>query len=359
MKFPVPFLAAFASKLAGVGAIQERLPDSGSLALKRKRRLGKRARQERAHFGDTSCPCIGFDNIEGETTVVVADDVEVSYPADLGARCEAWDNGVHPQCKEGQTPGFGNEWCGLKWCYVDSCNCGIPVLPKVTDYLADARYRGKPIFYSYATCGAEDKWAKTIPEVGSAGCRCVGFDDVAGDVDVRIQVENTESLIKYPAEVGGSCKAWDKNRHPLCKSGDKSLPFCEQRWCYVDPCSCKLSEPPKVTMYLPDATFTGKSLYYSYATCRGEDLFTEVYNTEACVNQYSQGECEALLRGDGAIKCAWTGSKCLGAELVTHPLCTKMAGNHSKKLSRSSAQPLDITVLRSSLVAFLVSTFFW
>lgn len=79
-------------------------------------------------------------------------------------------------------------------------------------------------------------------------------------------------------------QAWDDSLHPMCH-GKFPPKWCKQRWCYVDPCSCNLKAPPKVTMYLPEATFTGKSLYYSYETCGSEDHFTEKYNVEACVNQ--------------------------------------------------------------------------
>lgn len=37
-------------------------------------------------------------------------------------------------------------------------------------------------------------------------------------------------------------------------------------------------------MYLPEATFTGKSLYYSYETCGSKDYFTKKYNTEAAAS---------------------------------------------------------------------------
>lgn len=296
-------------------------------------------------FGDTKCPCIGFDNIEGETAVTLDDDVEVSYPADLGARCERWDDGTHPACRDGEVPGLGNGWCGQAWCYVDACKCDLPVLPKLSSYVPDARYRGQPIFYSYATCGGEDMWAKELPEVGSAGCRCIGFDNIAGTTDVMLQKRNgRHEVVKYPAEIGGTCKAWDEGKHPECKH-DKSPKWCKERWCYVDPCSCSQKAPPKVTMYLPEATFTGKSLYYSYETCGAEDHFTTDYNLEACVNQESQGECESLKVKAGGNKCAWTGAKCLGAELFDHPLCTKVAA----KFAKSSAGPMESIVVVAGL----------
>jgi len=302
----------------------------------------KKHKEHAAFFGDTLCPCIGFDNIQGETTVVFEEDGQqtaVAYPADLGARCEAWDNGRHADCKEGATPGFGESWCAQTWCYVDPCNCKIPVLPKMSTYSPDALYRGKPIFFSYATCGGEDMWTKGVPEVGTPGCRCIGFDNVPGTTEMRIEGKD----VAYPAEVGGSCQAWDKGTHPACKS-DKPPKWCHESWCYVDPCSCELEGdvPPKVSMYLPKATFTGKGLYYSYETCEGKDFFTKSVHKQACVNQLEASDCDALPR------CAWTGNKCLGAELVNHPLCQDVvkkaqvedSADEVKKSSAVALRPL-------------------
>jgi len=275
------------------------------------------------HFGDTRCPCIGFDNIEGETIVAFGDGTKASYPADLGARCEAWDDGLSPACKEGAEPGIGNGWCAQKWCYVDSCNCDLPVLPKTSAYVPDATYRGKPVFYSYATCGGKNMWADEIPEVGTQGCRCIGFDNIPGTTDISLEDEDgDEKVVAYPAEIGGTCKAWDKDVHPLCRGKDAPK-WCKQRWCYVDPCSCDLKDKPKVTMYLPEATFGGKSLYYSYETCNGEDYFTKKYNLEACQNQKTKDSCMELKLKTGANKCGWSGSACFGWEILSHPLCKK------------------------------------
>lgn len=52
------------------------------------------------NYGDTRCPCIGFDRVEGETMVTFTNGTEVAYPADLGARCEAWDDDRNPSCKD-------------------------------------------------------------------------------------------------------------------------------------------------------------------------------------------------------------------------------------------------------------------
>jgi len=282
-----------------------------------------------AFFGDTLCPCIGFDNINGETTVTFDEDKTVAYPADLGSRCEPWDDRRHPtSCAEkDQEPGLGKGWCKTKWCYVDPCNCNLDVLPKVSDYIPDARYRGKPLFYSYATCGNPDGFTEKVPQVGSPGCRCIGFDNIPGTTEISFDGKTYE----YPAEIGGSCRAWDDVTHPEC-NGKKPPSWCRAHWCYVDPCSCNLKGGvvPKISAYLPKASFTGKGLYYSYETCHSPDTWTEKGNPQACVNQETKDECDTNDR------CTWTGTRCLGNELVDHPLCEGVAELHAKSKSGAS-----------------------
>mmetsp|Transcript_50978 Transcript_50978/g.147104 ORF Transcript_50978/g.147104 Transcript_50978/m.147104 type:complete len:376 (+) Transcript_50978:92-1219(+) len=275
--------------------------------------------KETKHFGDTKCPCIGFDGIAGETLVAFEDGRNASYPADLGARCEAWDDDHHPECKDGAGPDF----CKQQWCYVDSCNCDLPVLPKPSTYVPDAIFRGRNIFFSYATCGGKDMWSKELPQAGTVGCRCIGFGNIPGTMVIKAEGPGGKAMnATYPAELGGSCKAWDHDAHPMCL-GENAPAWCHQRWCYVDPCSCDLSEPPKVTMYLPEASSTGMSLYYSYETCGAKDYFTKDFSRDACVNQMSKEDCLRLWTPEGHTKCAWAKGACVGWEIVEHPLCKK------------------------------------
>jgi len=124
-------------------------------------------------FGDPKCPCIGFDNVEGQTTASV-DGRHVAYPADLGSSCEAWDGPSHPKCKSGAPP----DWCSQKWCYVNPTECDIPTMSKQSVYQPGATQQGMPVHYSYVTCGGTDSYAKKVPRVGIMGCRCIGFDIV-------------------------------------------------------------------------------------------------------------------------------------------------------------------------------------
>lgn len=261
-------------------------------------------------FGNENCPCIGIDNLNGTTEVTAG-----TYPADLGARCEAWDADRHEDCK-GDEPA---DWCADQWCYVDPCKCDIEVIPKTSAYLPDAEYQGHPVYYSYATCGSEDKWTSGNHEEacvnaenedackaldkcawnadqqkcggkeamgacaepgdldetkwGKEECRCVGIVGQEGNTSMMIS-SDPETYQEYPADTGSTCDSWDLENHPDCEGDDKPE-WCEARWCYVDPCSCDLGEefPPKGAFYLPDSTFQGKPLFYSYKTCGATDSF--------------------------------------------------------------------------------------
>jgi len=268
------------------------------------------------NFGNDKCPCIGVDKLEGETIAKISKDKKVSYPADLGGRCESWDKSNHPKCP-------GESWCEQEWCYVDPCNCDIPVLPKPSSYIPDSQYQGKPVFFSYATCDGEDtytaekdkKTAKLIKETcavevdsdkwGDEDCRCIGIGPQPGTTKVNIK----DKMVDFPADTGATCNAWEEDNHPDCQ-GKNPPDWCGQAWCYVDPCKCKLATPPKTSSYLPDSTAAeGRPIYYSYATCGSEDAYS-AGDKKACVSQKSKGACTKL------DKCAWNGKECLGKELV-------------------------------------------
>jgi len=178
-------------------------------------------------------------------------------------------------------------------------------------------------WYSYATCGAKDVWAdeatqkKTAAEPkecdkkvdekkwGDMECQCIGVAGRLGNVAVKISEKET---VSYPIDAGATCKAWDMKTHPDCL-GDDPADWCNQVWCYVDPCSCAIAVSPKVSNYMKNATYSGRPVYYSYHTCGGNDTYTESQD-DACVNQESEKECGKQS------SCAWDGQQCLGKELV-------------------------------------------
>lgn len=273
------------------------------------------------HYGESKCPCVGFDNVEGTTEVQVGSGKTASYPADLGARCEAWDEGRNPEFCKGDSP---EPWCKEQWCYVDPCKCDLPVIPKISAYLPDSKYQGKPVYYSYATCGGEDSYTakhhdqacvnqktqgdcgqhakclwnekenkcggkdvvgycmKPLPvnKWGENNCRCVGIDNQPGTLKMEVGTPEAPHSMEYPADTGASCDAWDLKRHPDCKGDDKPG-WCYDRWCYVDPCSCDHDTPPGETYYMPDANFQGKQIFFSYATCGTENRFSDSHTKKA------------------------------------------------------------------------------
>merc|ERR1740138_164620 len=77
---------------------------------------------------------------------------------DVGAQCEAWDNGRFKDACENsaQVPGQGNGWCAQRWCWVDPCNCDLPEPAIKSESFHYGKSQGRPMYYSYATCGSED-----------------------------------------------------------------------------------------------------------------------------------------------------------------------------------------------------------
>lgn len=329
-------------------------------------------------FGSSACPCVGFDNVDGTTVVSLSEDKTMDYPLDLGGTCQAWDDERNPSCHEGGNPGKGKGWCAQQWCYVDPCNCNIPVAPKVSAYLPKATYQAKPVYYSYATCGGKDEWTagnhkaacvnqKSAADCGKldkcgwsgseclgkevlgqctqklhgftwgmGNCRCIGIDGRDGDMMALIAKGKTHP---YPASTGGTCQAWDATRHPDCEKADAPK-WCKQSWCYVDPCTCSLNTPPVVSAYVPDGIYQGRPIYYSYETCGSTDAYTAGFHKEACKNQKSEKDCGKLK------KCGWTGSKCLGKDIVE--TCTREPASQ-KAPTKSGAW-----VPSASLAAFLL-----
>jgi hypothetical protein len=201
---------------------------------------------------------------------------------------------------------------------------------------------------------------------GESKCRCVGIANLLGEIAVNTgdwksggasfqqlaggpatgqlsKLHFPQKVTKYPADTGGTCDAWDNGRHPACKDEDPSKrpEWCENKWCYVDPCSCDLDVPPKVSFYVPGATFQNIPIYYSYSTCGSNDTWTAKYHKDACVNQKSATACGKL------DKCHWTGKNCLGKELVGH--CPRLGKPEKSKSSRYFMITFAFTLLLSIL----------
>jgi len=307
-------------------------------------------------YGSTSCPCIGFDRLQGETLVDLGDGMRANYPSDFGATCSAWDDGRHPECTQGPKTGEVADWCKQPWCYVDVCDCNPAMSPEICSYMPHATYLAKPLHRSYLTCisveqsamaaassttisssGDErllaacdlsavdgssntaekmtvDEESSPTLDIGASACRCIGFAHREGHIRVPIKGE----FVDFPAELGGSCKAWDLGYHPACRpqAGGEPLPdWCTQAWCFVTPLHCTLDVAPEVSLYVPQVNFRGEPVYYSYATCGRERVIEDVSamaaenqldenspeeqdqqpdDTEACLVQKTKKDCLAL-----------------------------------------------------------------
>lgn len=188
------------------------------------------------------------------------------------------------------------------------------------------------------------------PVYGASGCQCVGIDNVKGEVQVLISDKFGKT--SFPAETGAACDTWDiVGAHPDCEQGtdrnfsrtnDKDPSWCSQPWCYVDPCKCDLGTPV-VSAYLPDATYQGHPVYYSYDTCGGQDSYTASSHKTACVNQKTEGACTALP------KCAWNGKTCAGKEV--HGVCN--APLDAKLFGAENCRCIGIDKLEGSIEADL------
>jgi len=322
--------------------------------------LTKSAGRGVAGLGSPQCPCIGVAGRAGKVMqpINASEKLSVIVPEEYGSVCKVWDDGNYPGCKEGQDPGQGNSWCAQSWCYVDPCNCNLTTAAVQSFSFPDSKVQGKPLYYSYDTCGGEDGFsvennnracvaqtsqnacealeADGKPKCAWSGSDCVKAElletcttpvdeDVWGSADCPcIGVSNRtgfstadagDTTVDYPPGVGSWCKAWEQYvSYPGCE-GENPPSWCSTKWCYVDPCNCKLNDDPVTSFSFPNAKFQGKALFYSYSTCGGSDSWTSTNHDDACVNQADATSC-GTLKKDGSNKCAWQDGKCKGKDIV-------------------------------------------
>lgn len=262
----------------------------------------------RLQHGRGACPCVGIDNLQGHYTATLDGHV-VKYPAETGSSCGAWENGRHPDCQNDPA-----EWCRQRWCYIDPCNCNLEILPKLSK--TGVKYQGMPAYWSYDTCGSEDKYTKTAPAdacstktsygectklakcgwdgkrcsgkelvssckagseideitYGQADCRCVGLTGRNGQAKMHL---NAKEQAIYSVNVGGTCAAWEQDVAPECLQSGEKPAWCFAKWCFVDPCKCRAKVTPKaLSKANKDLKFNGRIAYRSYSTCGSEDSWS-------------------------------------------------------------------------------------
>mmetsp|Transcript_156513 Transcript_156513/g.480154 ORF Transcript_156513/g.480154 Transcript_156513/m.480154 type:complete len:411 (+) Transcript_156513:83-1315(+) len=291
-------------------------------------------------YGLSGCPCVGTA-WEGNLSLAFNGTLSI-YPAALGSSCQAWDVGRHPECKADSPP----SWCATSWCYVDPCDCDVFSTP---DYRAPlASVNGHRVHYSSVTCArpraepaadlaslcaeqldvvqcqdqvqcswlsdrgcvtaeaakscrARDSFVRG-KRTGSDACRCIGLAEMLGYVPAFLasQENATPEEVDFPAEVGSFCFAWDSKPHPACRGAGPGRPsWCDRSWCYVDPCACDMDAAPAPGRYFPGATFQGRQLFYSYASCGAVDEYTAAEGGHTCTSHVAEDSC------GGARGCVW------------------------------------------------------
>lgn len=113
--------------------------------------------------GKKSCPCSGFKGMPGKIQAKMNGE-EIEVPADFGSYCHHWD-AWHPKCEcDNHDPASckgQEEWCkggGKNWCYIDPCDCHGGEDAVIASYFPDTTFKGKKVFFSYATCGSSDDY---------------------------------------------------------------------------------------------------------------------------------------------------------------------------------------------------------
>jgi hypothetical protein len=328
----------------------------------------RRRRAPQRNFGHSDCRCIGIAGITGGSSLAQMGD-NSSYPTEAGSHCGAWDDGRFPGfCEDKtQTPGQGQGWCQQQWCYVDPCSCDLDVLPKKSDAMSLARFKGRPLYFSYATCTTASlrhsvleptsicpslkqrddcksapgdcTWSESLSKCGGKEnmqecdmdgqswyqafgrpeCPCIGQTGRSGEIQVTLG----DLLASYPADTGGMCASWDDGRYPgKCQfprdgsagmagqspgSGDG---WCASRWCFVDPCNCKLPNRPELAAHLQDGMYQGRPVYVSYATCSDGAWKSANKDSSLCMT-FDEDVCTAKTP-----TCTWTGKECMAADLA-------------------------------------------
>ena len=137
--------------------------------------LSLRVRTNLTAHADADCPCISGSNIDSSGEAGYPKYKKVDYPADVGTSCEEWDSKADPSCA-GKTDG----WCVDAWCYVDPCTCQGTA--KKSSYFPGLKTKegGKPVYYSYATCGAEDKFTCNNDDPTKRACPCNADESACG-----------------------------------------------------------------------------------------------------------------------------------------------------------------------------------
>jgi len=177
------------------------------------------------------CDCIGVSHPDA-----------VTYGADYGARCAAWNSRKCGEYLPNQTL---DATCCASFCYVNP-NCSTAV-PDPT---------GSGLFVSYAAtnCTNDTQLEASCPWVGAPMNSVVDWAQQPYDPCSCGNVSHPDTA-RYGAGFGNQCKAWDLDYCSLNYPGVTPGQFCCNSWCYVTSPAC------------PVASTREMGLYYSYHPC--------------------------------------------------------------------------------------------
>ena len=140
----------------------------------------------------------------------------------------------------------------------------------------------------------------------------------------------TEFEHLYPYDYGAMCKAHAEPGYSSC-SGDNPADWCDDPWCYVDPCTCN-GFALAASDYFEGS---GVSLFYSYAVCGSSDDYnivkcTAITDEVACNAEdectYSSGSCQVDLAATmNALEEVRTSASC--PPLYGNPACPCIQDN--------------------------------
>lgn len=294
-----------------------------------------------------------------------------TYPGNYGEGCGIHGEPAFPECSNPDgTPKPTDQqavWCRESWSYVNPCSCNISDIAKSGFSSPD-----KPMFYSYAACGAADHWTKTpfdkselllagcpspapppalvqnpfnYPSSATTNCHCQKAKSPTTNCTTEFAQNGQCQIYRdalFPLNYGESCGIQYEAASAACTDPATGRPWpsrcdvdtargcraawCDEPWCLVDPCTCTETDVNMV------ASPHGPR-YYSYRACGGRDLWSTGTEKVQCgkpdLHANEEDACPWLvphsgptsmpLCSDGTFAANW---KCYGTRLqcpADHP----------------------------------------
>lgn len=150
--------------------------------------------------------------------------------------------------------------------------------------------------------------------LGFPTCQCLGknnlgltktnctYDWQDDEGRCTITSPNATQFLYYPGTYGESCqphlepgdpKCFDVNATPpVAKRQAEQAGYCNDPWCYIDPCACDVKATPSSFFQVEPA------LTYSYATCKAKNTF--VAESDNADTTIEVGEAACVRDGTGS-----------------------------------------------------------